>query len=221
MPEQKTNVFISFSYDASANKKETLEKKLSESNYAINYSEKVDRSEMSDDTIWKELKGRIAGSSVMIVIYSEDFERNKGGKCLKLKDNWNYNETPFHRQGWIYKEIRCGLRSQKHNDINGIIVVMPDEIYSKKFTSGYCQNTNTNTINLNKANFPEILLNNYINKRKGLWTPECGCCLSILQDSYIPIIKESTFMSDPKYYIETVKEKRDHVSDYEIKKETD
>jgi hypothetical protein len=67
----------------------------------------------------------------MIIIYSRDFERHLGGKALKLKDEYMHmhpSENDFRYQGWIYKEIRCALRDGFNNSINGVLVVMPDEI---------------------------------------------------------------------------------------------
>jgi hypothetical protein len=48
---KKSNVFISFSFDKSRKIKEKMEEKLEQSNYAVNYSEKVDRTDMTEETI--------------------------------------------------------------------------------------------------------------------------------------------------------------------------
>lgn len=221
---QKTNVFISFSYDASSKIKEKMEEKLEQSNYAINYSEKEDRSHLEEATIWKNLKDRIAGSSVMIVIYSEDFERGRGGKALKVDDESYYlpnRKNNFEKQGWIYKELRCALRSSKNNKINGIIVVMPDDILDIRYKRCNCNIFYRNVKNISKKHLPPIISNNYCNKKHRSDNWICECSSDTLADSYIPIVSQSNFEKNPKYYIELVKEKRNHVDDYNIVKETD
>lgn len=220
MDQTKTNVFISYSFNSSKDIKKDMANKLEAASYAVNYSEKEDISEKSDEEIWKYLRPRIAGSSVMIVIYSKDFENGKGGKAYPIRDSefFNSHKSDFQRQGWVYKEIKCALREEKNNAMNGIIVVMPDEIYNQMFSKGICSRTLKESLYLNKELYPPILQENFANKRNGLWTPNCGCCLSILDDSYIPIVKLSIFYSEMDYYIKLVKEKRNNAEQYEITK---
>lgn len=219
--QTKTNVFISYSFDASREIKEEMAKRLSDASYAVDFSEKHDISDESDEVIWNYLKNRISGSSVMIIIYSRDFERNRGGKAFSVKDSeiYSYGKTPFKKQGWIYREIRCALREEKDNALNGIIVVMPDDIYNQLYSSSSCAKTGTRTVNLNREIYPPILKENYNNKKQGKNTTQCGCCFNIVDDSYIPVVKLSTFNSNMKYYIELAKEKRNHAGDYNIVKE--
>ena len=222
MPE-KTNIFISYSFHSSKEWKEKLTKKIESSEYAVNYSEKKDISNQTDQKIWEYIKARIYGSSVMIVLYSRDFEYGLGGKALKIRDSAqnSLTKTNFEKQGWIYKEIRCALRHQKGNVLNGIVVVMPDEIWEEKYNSGICSKDKKNTSNLNKGTYPKILAVNYGNKIKKLWKPECGCCFNIFDDSFIPVVKQSVFEKNISHYITSIKGKRTEEKNYIIKKEED
>ena len=199
----KTNIFISFSFSSSNNYKEELESLLEESNYAINYSEKIDRSKQSDHTIWKYLKTKIYNSSIMLLIYSKDLEKGYGGKACKFKDGREYLFTKgflegsaFSHQGWIYKELRCALANGFNNRINGILVIVTDNLWNSK--------------NIN--NIP-ILKHNYKNRKTMTWDD--------FEDSFIPLVKMSDFINNKYNLIQKIRDKRNNYEMYRIIKETD
>lgn len=121
----KITCFISYSHDSKNMEKfKKIENLVSNSNYYINYSERVDKSRFSDQTIWEYLRDRIAGSSCTILLLTEDlFTYNK------QKINYKFNS--FINSGWIYNEISASLRDWKDNRINGIVCVVEDSLVNK------------------------------------------------------------------------------------------
>lgn len=108
------NTFISFAYDSNISMAEEVRKKLRMGSFGVDYSEKTDRREFTDETIWKNLLTRINGSSVTIILDSYD---------LRSKATAGYS---FHSSPWVYKEISTSLRDWNGNALNGIVYVVPD-----------------------------------------------------------------------------------------------
>lgn len=121
----KITCFISYSRDSkNIDKFKKIENLVSNSNYCINYSERMNKSYFSDETIWKYLHDRIAGSSCTILLLTEDlFTYNK------RKINYEFNS--FINSGWIYNEISASLRDWKDNRINELVCVVEDNLVNK------------------------------------------------------------------------------------------
>lgn len=217
----KTNLFISFSFDSSIEIKEHIVSELKRRDIIADYSEKVDRSMYSDQTIWSSLRDRIVGSSVTLVIYSRDFLRGSGGKALSIDDASEYSSQisdPQFKQGWIYKEIRASLADEQNNPTNGIIVVIPDDYVNDIFSWGTCKTTGSRVRSINSNQLPPIIYENIFNIRNSFNSHECGCCYDRNYGSYISIIKLSDFLSDPESYIEIARNKRKESNKYEIRR---
>ena len=109
-----TNVFISFRYEDGIRYKEYLSNLFDKNGDTIDYSEDVDRSQMSDDTIRRYLYGKLRRSSVTIVILTP--------KAINHKKNWRgeYDD-------WMYDEIRYSLENREGNRTNGLIAVYTPE----------------------------------------------------------------------------------------------
>lgn len=118
----KITCFISYSHDSkNIEKFKKIENLVSNSNYYINYSERVNKSYFSDETIWDYLHDRIAGSSCTILLLIEDLFTYNRQKI-------NYKINSFINSGWIYNEISASLRDRKNNRINGIVCVVEDNL---------------------------------------------------------------------------------------------
>ncbi len=110
------NTFISFSFTNENEKlKDRVVSHMTEKGLAYDYSEKVDRSHCSDETIWKYLQNRIKGSSVTVLLLTDDLISTNRHKLLPGND--------FMSSGWVYKEISCSLRDWDNNRINGLLIV--------------------------------------------------------------------------------------------------
>ena len=139
-----TNVFISFRYEDGIRYKEYLSNLFDKNGDTIDYSEDVDRSQMSDDTIRRYLYGKLRRSSVTIVILTP--------KAINHKKNWRgeYDD-------WMYDEIRYSLENREGNRTNGLIAVYTPEaaeMIVKKQPSG--TTTVFNVDNLFRKNMMNI-----------------------------------------------------------------
>lgn len=188
MSSKKITCFISYSHDEANTKKfNKINELICNSNNCINYTERKDKSEFSDATIWNYLHGRISGSSCTIVLLTDDlmtWNRHKIG--YKLGD--------FLGSGWIYNEISASLRDRKDNRINGLVCVVDDEwwdrINLKKSKNGpgfSTWNLKYDLLNL-KHDLPEILAKN---------------------EEYIIFTRYSNFISDHLKYIQQAIDNRD------------
>ena len=116
-----TNVFVSFSFEEENFKiVNKIIDTLRVNKQTIDYSEKQDRSDNTDETIWKYLLNRMHGSSVTIVVLTKDL-LTKNRHKISSGNQWK-------NCGWVYKEISASLRNWENNNINGIIVVYDDEL---------------------------------------------------------------------------------------------
>ncbi|MGL5358064.1 MAG: TIR domain-containing protein [Metamycoplasmataceae bacterium] len=118
----KTTCFISYSHnDKNIIKFEKINNLVTDSSYYVNYSEKINKSRYSDETIWKYLHDRIAGSSCTILLLTEDLLTYNNEKI-------QYKYGDFLNSGWIYNEISASLRDWEDNRINGLICVVEDNL---------------------------------------------------------------------------------------------
>lgn len=121
----KITCFISYSHEEKNMQKfKKIEELVANSNYCINYSEKKDKSLFSNETIWKYLKDRIAGSSCTILLLTEDL-------LTYNKNKIDYKKGDFINSGWIYNEISASLRDWSDNRINGLVCVYEDHLKDK------------------------------------------------------------------------------------------
>ncbi len=175
------NIFISFPYDEQWQTKDKIINFLSKLNIGVDYSEKEDRSQTKDETIWKHLLNRIKGSSITIVIHDPSLTNWKG-KALFDSNTYPIEER-FHESGWVYKEIVASLRDWKENKINGIIYFVPDSLISNYYSDfSYSQSF--------KNSLPEIIRKNY-------------------ESGYIVLVSEKDFFQNPHKFINEATKKRE------------
>lgn len=117
--------FISYSCEWHNMKKfEQIKNLVTNSNYCINYSERVDKRCYSDETIWNYLRKRIAGSSCTILLLTEDILSSNKYKI-------EYKPNDFLNSGWIYNELSASLKNGRNNKINGLVCVVEDNLVNK------------------------------------------------------------------------------------------
>lgn len=119
----KTTCFLSFSHEESNRKLfEEMKNFITQKPNLINYSEREDKSDFSDETIWKYLLDRISGSSCTIFLFTNDL---LGINRYKIE----YKKNDFLNSGWIYNELSASLRNWENNKINGVVCVLCDNIH--------------------------------------------------------------------------------------------
>ena len=181
MNNKKITCFISYSHDEANTKKfNKINELICNSSNCINYTEKKDKSEFSDATIWNYLHGRISGSSCTIVLLTDDLmTRNK----YKI----DYKPGDFLHSGWIYNEISASLRNWGDNRINGLVCVIDDEWWDRINLNKSKNDSGFTKWNL-KHDLPEIL-----DKNK----------------EYIIFTKYSSFINDHLKYIQLAIDNRE------------
>ena len=204
MTETKRKIFISFSYtDRNKQIKENLAGVLEEEGLIIDKSEREDKSQHTDETIWKHLEKRIKGSTITIVLLTKDlFEENKH----KL----DYSPKGFLDSGWIYNEISASLRNWNENKINGIIAVYESdaETYIQQRVISSCLHCNgcyTTSIVLSA----EIIKKNKFNINPNFKTNKNCEQFSLEKDSFISLVSLEDFKKEPSRYIKIALEKRE------------
>lgn len=207
MPD-KRNIFISFSYDENNLWKDDVVRVLKTKELAVDYSEKTDYSGYSDEFIWNELLPRIKGSSITLVLYSDDLSY-LGNKCEP-----SYS---FGSSGWVYREISASLRDWNNNSINGMVLLVKDEDYDAITHQKYCSNCPEGHTLYNNQYLPKIILKNRFNVKQQY--KNSSCAWDKLEDSYITIVKWSDFKRNPSKYIDNAYDKRERQrknSEFEI-----
>ncbi len=181
MNNKKITCFISYSHDEANTKKfNKINELISNSNNCINYTERKDKSEFTDEIIWNYLHSRISGSSCTIVLLTDDLmTRNK----YKI----DYKPGDFLGSGWVYNEISASLRDWKDNRLNGIVCVVDDEWWDRINWNKSENGSGWTTWNL-KHELPEIL-----DKNK----------------EYIIFARYSSFIKDHLKYIQQAIDNRD------------
>ncbi|MGF2068389.1 TIR domain-containing protein [Enterococcus gallinarum] len=196
--------FISYKYSEARVLRDSILKSMG--NDAIYYRGETSLSpSMADkntDYIKDKLKNMIYSTSVTIVIISPQ---------MKLSE-------------WIDWEIKYSLREVKRGDrysgTNGIIGVVME------YNGGYSwlrqktiKNDGCVSITTNSSYFHDIILKNRYNQHPVIYS--CTECKTIdsLNGSYISLVNENEFLSNPNFYIENAYLKSKKVGEYLIAKQ--
>lgn len=195
--------FISYKYSEAQNLRDNILSALGDDAqyYQGETSDSPDLTDTSTDNIKKNLKDMIYGTSVTIVIISPNIKTSK----------------------WIDWEIEYSLkeitRSDKTSRTNGIIGVI------MKYNGGYGW-IETNQMNsdgcssriLDKDKIYSIIHNNRYNLKDPVYI--CKKCETVdrLSASYISLINEEDFLSDPNKYIDNAFDKSEDINSFNIEK---
>ncbi|WP_318492529.1 TIR domain-containing protein [Photobacterium leiognathi] len=196
--------FVSYKYSESVDLRDKIIESLGEEAkyYTGETSESPYLGDLQTETIKDHLKSMIYNTSVIIVILSPEMTKSS----------------------WISWELKYALKSIKRGDQNskpnGIVAVV------QKVDGGYdwliTHNPNSNGCSsrrVSKKPLPEIINLNRFNRKETLY--HCDNCKTYdsMQDSYISVITEDSFLSNPTYYIENAYEKSASIDEFDIKKQ--
>ena len=157
-------------------------------------SDNNDLSQLTDDSIWNELKEKIFDSSITIVLISPN-----------MKTLWKDEKNQ-----WIPQEISYSLKEITHNGnrkskSNALIyVILPNQANSYNY---FENNYYWNTVSYRYSVIFDIMRNNLNNYR--------------YDDSisYAVIVKWDTFIKNYSFYIELAVQKQEHIKSYNICKQ--
>lgn len=171
-----------------------LEEKIGKSDIYKGESDDNDLSQLTDDSIWNQLKQKIFDSSITIVLISP----NMKSLWKPEKDQWIPQEISYS-----LKEItHNGTRKSKSNAL--IYVVLPDKYNSYDY---FIQNSYWNTETYRYDKIFNIMKNNLNNYKYSN------------DISYAVIVKWDTFLSNYSSYINTAVNKQEHIDSYNICKQ--
>lgn len=190
------NVFISFRFSDGITYKEHLSYLFDKNSDTIDFSEDMDRSQMSDVTIKQYLYGKLRRSSVTIVLLTPS--------ALNHKRNWrgDYDD-------WMYDEIRYSLESREGNRTNGLVAVYTPEAASLLVNARSSGTVSVNNVdNLFRRNMMNVKPQYKKNLNPGIFDRD--------YDSYCSLIEWSEFTKNIGKYIEIASQKRDAAYKYDI-----
>lgn len=195
--------FISYKYDEAQDTRDIIINSLGDDAqyYQGETSESPDLSDRKTETIREKLKEMIYETTVTIVVISPNMKNSK----------------------WIDWEIEYSLKEVKRGDktshSNGVLGVI------QKVNGGYDWIETINrkpdghtTTTHNENYMYEIINKNRFNQDPKIYS--CSKCKSFdaLTGSYISLIREEDFLSDPDRYINNAYEKSQNLSDYTLRK---
>ncbi len=195
--------FISYKYSEAQELRDDIIKALGDDAqyYQGENSDSPNLTDTTTENIKNNLKDMIWGTSVTIVIVSPNMNKSK----------------------WIDWEIEYSLKEITRNDktsrSNGVVGVI------MKYNGGYSwlqtkttrpdKHTSTST---DDSKLYPIIVNNRCNQNpKKYFCEECRT-IDALTGSYIALIKEEEFISDPQKYIDNAYEKCQNIGEYKISK---
>ena len=192
------NVFISFRFSDGNRYKEYLSDLFDKYRDTIDYSEDIDRSQMSEVTIKQYLYRKLRRSSVTIVLLTPS--------AVNHKRDWQgeYDD-------WMYDEIRYSLESREGNRTNGLVAVYTPEAASLLINVRSSGTVSVNNVdNLFRRNMMNVKPQFKKNPDQGIFDRD--------YDSYCSLIEWSEFTKNIGKYIEIASQKREHNYKYDITK---
>lgn len=171
-----------------------LEEKIGKSDIYKGESDDNDLSQLTDDSIWNQLKQKIFDSSITIVLISPN-----------MKTLWK-----TEKDQWIPQEISYSLKEITHNGTrksrsNALIyVVLPDRYNSYDY---FIQKSYWDTETYRYDKIFNIMKNNLNNYKYSS------------DISYAVIVKWDTFINNYNSYISTAVKKQENINSYNICKQ--
>ncbi|QIA87670.1 TIR domain-containing protein [Lactobacillus johnsonii] len=192
--------FISYKYSESRDIRDRILQALGPEAtkfYRGETAESPDLTDFTTDTIKNHLKDMIYNTSVTILIISPHMKESN----------------------WISWELEYALKNQKRGDIyshsNGIVGVIANQ-----WDNGAWFKQNEYRIGnrlIQHSCLPDIVVKNRMNK-KNRFSINYD---SVNSESYISMVSENTFLSDPQYYIESAYEKSQRLDEFYIIKQSE
>ena len=192
------NVFISFRFNDGNRYKDYLSSLFDRYNDTVDYSEDVDRSHLSDETIRQYLYGKLRRSSITIILLTPS--------AIAHKKNWRgeYDD-------WMYDEIRYSLEDREHNRTNGLIAVYTPEVVDMLVKTQPAGTIYVNNVDsLFRKNMMNVKKQYKKNPNPGLYDRD--------YDSYCSLLEWSDFINDIGKFIGIASTKRNALYKYNIVK---
>jgi hypothetical protein len=195
--------FISYKYSESRNLRDEIIKALGDdaTYYQGETSDSPDLTDTSTDNIKKHLKDMIYGTSVTIVIISPNIKESK----------------------WIDWEIEYSLKEITRNDktsrTSGIVGVVMKQNDNYTWLRTSTNNSDGHvSISTNNSLLYDIISKNRGNQvSKEYFCDKCGT-IDALTGSFISLVTEEEFLSNPTKYIDNAFDKAKNIDNYEIRK---
>ena len=184
------NVFISFRFDDGNKYKDYLSNLFDKYRDTIDYSEDVDRSQLSDATIQRYLYGKLRRSSVTIILLTPLAVNHKKNRRGEYDD-------------WMYDEIRYSLENREGNRTNGLVTV-----YTPEATDMIVRRQPSGTISVNdienlfRKNMMNVKQQYKVNPTPGIFDRD--------YDSYCSLISWKEFIKNIGKYIDIAAQKQPH-----------
>lgn len=200
------NVFISFRFDDGNEYKDKLAELFDRKDDTVDFSEDVDRSGMTDETIKKHIYAKLRRSSVTIILLTPqaiNYKRNIYGNI----------------DDWLYDEVRYSLEDREDNRTNGLVAVYTKEAESMLVYKGHhkcpsCDGYNTTTV-LDQNN---LFRKNMMNVKDEFKTNKCVGVYDSDYDSYCSLVPFDTFYANPSRYIKIAYKKHLNIDRYKLTK---
>lgn len=208
------NVFISFRYSDGHRYKDELAALFDKSEDTVDFSEDVDRSQMSDDAIQQYLYKKLRRSSVTIVILTP--------KALDYKTRYRFNNETRRDEivfdDWIYDEVRYSLEEREGNATNGLIAVYTKESENLLFERAIhrCAICNRESVVLEMKDINNLSRRNMMNVFPDFKKNKCFGIYDLIDDSYCSFISYENFKSNFDYYIDNAFKKREELYKYKL-----
>lgn len=195
--------FISYKYSESQKLRDDIIKALGDNAtyYQGETSDSPDLTDYTTETIREHLKDMIFGTTVTIVILSPNMKKSK----------------------WIDWEIEYSLREYSRNGkkskSNGVVAV----IQKNNGNYEWLKSTTIHDDGHSSTHYDESKMYSIINNNRFNQNPKeyvCSKCKTVnaLTGSYISIVSEDDFLSDPNKYIDNAYDKCQNVGNYIISK---
>ena len=195
--------FISYKYSESQKLRDDIIKALGDdaTYYQGETSDSPDLTDDTTETIREHLKDMIFGTTVTIVILSPNMKKSK----------------------WIDWEIEYSLREYSRNGkkskSNGVVAV----IQKNNGNYEWLKSTTIHDDGHSSTHYDESKMYSIINNNRFNQNPKeyvCSKCKTVnaLTGSYISIVSEDDFLSDPNKYIDNAYDKCQNVGNYIISK---
>ena len=162
----------------------------------VDYSEDIDRSQMSEATIRKYLYEKLRRASVTIILLTP--------QAVNHKKNWfgEYDD-------WMYDEIRYSLEDRGYNRTNGLVAVYMPEAESMLVDRNFDGSLTVKKVdNLFRKNMMNVYERYKVNHKPGVYDRDL--------DSYCSLISWDDFTNNLEYYIDLAAKKREKLNQYKI-----
>lgn len=196
--------FISYKYSEAQSLRDKILEAMGDdaTYYTGETSESPDLTDTSTENIKNNLKDKMHGTSVTIVVISPN-----------LKDSaWIDWEISYS-----LKEITRKDRTSRTNGILGVIMKVNNSydwlISNNKYDDGCSPRT------IDSSLLYEIINKNRFNQKPKVYSCEKCKTVDSLSGSYIGLVKEESFLENPSKYIDNAYDKSSDISSYEIVKE--